>query len=500
MWLCLSKLKNVFLMIIVAIWDVCQTYEDDPCTSYNEISDLLKRSPSYNQDVMPLCDKHLTTGWYRAGYLKMPTSPPALGSCGTNYPVWLNGDHPSTNEMKNVTVCKVGTANPCSQEIDISVKNCSSYIVYQLPQVNCCNSAYCFESDQKCTLDVPKDPSVSYYNLSWNRKDFGRGFSRYDPSVNLICRFTPLKDDSLFYDISWYVDDLEVVKGQTVTSHTLDHALLSAFDILKKNKTAGSMIHCVVGRKPIEDGSSCAAKASPLFFAGIKVLTPQLYIKKGNSADLKLQLTIPYADETFVIPAGYAHSAQELIVIVNISTNTLLECDRDYMVYKRNDFMICEIRIEGYSYQERGNYGTDVWKRIYSMSIHNHNYGDVALSDRVVSLQLRTRSTHGSGSRIFSNIKLQEIQVNIYSDQAPPKPTVPSTTLPTSDDCAAVIFDTSTPSTPMMMTKNMTTSLTSQAATTKSKIILNKTKCKKRKRTRFYFCIRVRVLRNLVLV
>ncbi|XP_062586749.1 uncharacterized protein LOC134248353 isoform X2 [Saccostrea cucullata] len=485
-------MKTVILQIFVAIWHIIQTYEEDPCTSYTDISDLLKRIPSYKQDVMPLCDNHLTTGWYRAGYLKMPTSPPSLGSCGTNYPYWLNGDHPPTNLMKNVKVCKVGTTNQCSQEIELSVKNCSSYMVYHLPKVNCCNSAYCFESDQKCTLDGPKDPTVSYHNLSWDREDRGV-VSRYDPSVNLICKFTPLKNDSLFYDISWYVDDLEVVKGQTVTSHTLDRALLSAFDILKKNKTAGSMIHCVVGIKSAKEGSPCASKASPLFFAGIKVLTPQLYIKKGNSADLKLQLTIPYADETIMI-SGYATRAPQLIVTAKISKYTLLECDREYISFKRDDYMICEVWIKSYTYTERDSYETDDWKRIYSMSIHNHGY-----RDRVVSLQLRTRQTLGPGSRIFSNIKLQEIQVYIYSDEAPPKPTVPSITVPTSDDCAAKIFATITPSTPIMMTKNMTTSPTSPA-TAESTIVLNKTKCKKSKRSysmRFIFR-RVRILSKLV--
>lgn len=67
----------------------------DECDSPTILGDLAKRSPNYIQDAVPLCDRYLVEKWYVAVQHKMPTIAPDLGSCGTTYPVWLNG-----NEIK----------------------------------------------------------------------------------------------------------------------------------------------------------------------------------------------------------------------------------------------------------------------------------------------------------------------------------------------------------------------------------------------------------------
>ena len=66
---------------------------DHYCSSdeYLTLGDLAKRNPSYVQDAVPLCDRYLSFGWYRAGFHQIPTTPPALLSCGTTYPYWMNG-------------------------------------------------------------------------------------------------------------------------------------------------------------------------------------------------------------------------------------------------------------------------------------------------------------------------------------------------------------------------------------------------------------------------
>lgn len=69
------------------------------CLSPTILGDLAKRSPNYIQDAVPLCDRYLVEEWYVAVQHKMPTIVPDLGSCGTTYPVWLNG-----NEIKIIDV------------------------------------------------------------------------------------------------------------------------------------------------------------------------------------------------------------------------------------------------------------------------------------------------------------------------------------------------------------------------------------------------------------
>ncbi|XP_061167223.1 uncharacterized protein LOC133176067 [Saccostrea echinata] len=143
-------------------------------------------------------------------------------------------------------------------------------MVYRLKPVDICASAYCFELSKDCVSDVPSDLLVSYHNVSW-KEDIDGVITNYVPSVNLKCSFTPLADTSLFYEITWYVDNEEVVKSKTLAHDSLEDAILSSEHILNKQKKSGSMIYCLVGAKYKEKDIACKTGSSPLFFAGIKV-------------------------------------------------------------------------------------------------------------------------------------------------------------------------------------------------------------------------------------
>lgn len=71
----------------------------DECNSPTILGDLAKRSPTYIQDAVPICDRYLVENWYVVVQHKMPTIAPDLGYCGTTYPIWLNG-----NEIKIIDV------------------------------------------------------------------------------------------------------------------------------------------------------------------------------------------------------------------------------------------------------------------------------------------------------------------------------------------------------------------------------------------------------------
>ncbi|XP_062620534.1 uncharacterized protein LOC134282100 isoform X2 [Saccostrea cucullata] len=385
-------------------------------------------------------------------------------------------DHPSSYVMDNVEVCRVGIAKPCTQVIHISVKNCSTYMVYRLPPVDCCNSAYCFESPTGCKSDASMDPSVENYNISWVIETRGN-ISRYDPRLNFICRFTPLTDESLFYDISWYVDDIEVIKGQTVNLSTMENALLPVMTILENNKTAGLMIQCVVGIKLTANGSPCVTNASQPFFAGIKVLTPQLFIDLGGKANIHLQLTIPYADSNFMFNGHYTE-ANDLSVIAYIPAHSSLYCENSPF---QKDFIQrrCKIRIKSYSYKERAKYETNVWKQVYKMTIFEHGnaFSNLSMLERGITLQLKTMTTTGEGSRIFSRIDLQDILV--YSNQTSSIQSMSTTTVPI-QDCATMSTPPTFPQTTMTSNILTTPSIASPThnslrTTTQSKMNANAT-------------------------
>lgn len=92
------------------------------------------------------CDDNLTTGWYRfqgaAGDQMLDRCVPKW-RCGTEYPGWLNGTHPTVAEdVVTREVCHTAQKNCCQWRTEIKVKNCNSYYVYELQKLHHCKG-YC---------------------------------------------------------------------------------------------------------------------------------------------------------------------------------------------------------------------------------------------------------------------------------------------------------------------------------------------------------------------
>ena len=85
------------------------------------------------------------------------------------------------------------------------------------------------------------DVIVSFHNITWKKEEIN-GILRYDPSINLLCSFTPSADDTLLYHIDWYVDNDIVIRGQTVDKTSLQDAILSAEDLNNNNKKINSWV------------------------------------------------------------------------------------------------------------------------------------------------------------------------------------------------------------------------------------------------------------------
>ena len=116
----------------------------DGCTNYTILSEADRAQG--NVTLLYRNDWGLVTGWYRfqgAAGDRMADKCVLMYRCGTEYPGWLNGAHPTVAEgVVTSTVCYSGRPSCCYLGKIIKVKNCSGYYVYELHRT-ARNSSYC---------------------------------------------------------------------------------------------------------------------------------------------------------------------------------------------------------------------------------------------------------------------------------------------------------------------------------------------------------------------
>ncbi|XP_071136701.1 uncharacterized protein [Mytilus edulis] len=130
----------------------------DPCTSYSTVhrSDSRGTNCFVEQKSTAVCDRLLKPGWYKAEAngisLEMASSCPPMYSCGTESQLWMDGKSSSVSDgVVNRKVCIRDTApnDCCNVSMQIQMKNCGSFYVYNLNYTDGCNRAYCF-GNNKC--------------------------------------------------------------------------------------------------------------------------------------------------------------------------------------------------------------------------------------------------------------------------------------------------------------------------------------------------------------
>ncbi|CAF1559683.1 unnamed protein product, partial [Rotaria sordida] len=112
------------------------------CTSYNTINDAT-RLATYTASTCCTCDSGYN-GWYRmtgSSGSQLVTSPVTIGSCGSNYPSWWNGTHPSTvGATASGTQCVNYSGYLCYSSYSLTsilATNCNGYYVYYLQPLTC---------------------------------------------------------------------------------------------------------------------------------------------------------------------------------------------------------------------------------------------------------------------------------------------------------------------------------------------------------------------------
>ncbi|XP_033097225.1 uncharacterized protein LOC117101360 [Anneissia japonica] len=137
-----------------------QFIEGDPCTTHIELSQPW-RSISYPPEQDNSYHyTNLLNYWYRfvgGGGGDMPTMCIKAKSCGVLKPIWMSGDHPTSDEgAVSRTVCTSvtdnGENNCCIRMNTIEVKNCTRFYVYKLFQPQDCDEGFC--ADKPCTIPI----------------------------------------------------------------------------------------------------------------------------------------------------------------------------------------------------------------------------------------------------------------------------------------------------------------------------------------------------------
>ncbi|XP_078351512.1 polycystin family receptor for egg jelly-like [Oculina patagonica] len=133
------------------------------CNSY---STLDSKNRLLSKPAQGLCDNPLSSTWYRftgpGSYL--PESCPETQSdvCGTSYPGWLNGIHPTAAEgVVTRTVCFSQSGGCCQYTTTIEVQNCGDFYVYKLVPSPTCNLGYCATD---VVPGIPAECTPSGYN------------------------------------------------------------------------------------------------------------------------------------------------------------------------------------------------------------------------------------------------------------------------------------------------------------------------------------------------
>ena len=118
----------------------------DGCTNYTVLSEA-DRAQGNAQSPHNRSDSGLVTGWYRfqgAAGDRMPDKRVLKYRCGTEYPGWLNGAHPTVADgVVTRKVCYSHDSGCSLYSNIIKVKNCSSYYVYGLQRTLPVYSRYC---------------------------------------------------------------------------------------------------------------------------------------------------------------------------------------------------------------------------------------------------------------------------------------------------------------------------------------------------------------------
>ena len=145
----LQRFPLFFFFFFFTTVSFCFSCSVDPCQLHTVLHDE-------DRDIEDVggneCDRQLNAGWYRflnKTGIRMPTTcPPTDTRCGTSWPGWLEGVHPTVEDGIVARTVYFRRRQNCKELAvhNIDVKNCSSFFVYFLRPTSKCTYRYCYSS------------------------------------------------------------------------------------------------------------------------------------------------------------------------------------------------------------------------------------------------------------------------------------------------------------------------------------------------------------------
>eukprot|EP00058_Branchiostoma_floridae_P026224 XP_002611714.1 hypothetical protein BRAFLDRAFT_63595 [Branchiostoma floridae] len=279
----------------------------DPCepNEHDSIDDIW-RSAGHNStgraEAELLDDQGLAEGWYRfvseAGG-EMPTTCAPVNSCGTRFPVWMDGTVPTVNQTQDVTGC-INQGGCCDNTVNLKVKNCSTFLVYKLSPLPAADpSAYCADMFPKLrgapTLDYHFSQTESYF----------------------LCDFDGPTWSNITWVVEWLLDDTVILTEQM--PGWVQTAYLDQADILL-NTEVSCQVH---GHFDGSNVTTVPDKSDP-FYAGIVVGPQDLTVHEdGGPANFTVHSTIALnCDVMIVNNNGYLGRPDVLLDQCSLSFGT----------------------------------------------------------------------------------------------------------------------------------------------------------------------------------
>ena len=124
------------------------------CSNYKVLNEN-ERAKGYRGGIVK-CDRTDRTGFVKAWYRfeggagdQMPDTCVPVNRCGTHAPGWLSDGHPAVAEgAASRKVCFHWSGNCCRWNMNVRVRNCGKFYVYELPPTQYCSLRYCGNKDQ----------------------------------------------------------------------------------------------------------------------------------------------------------------------------------------------------------------------------------------------------------------------------------------------------------------------------------------------------------------
>ncbi|XP_035682473.1 von Willebrand factor D and EGF domain-containing protein-like [Branchiostoma floridae] len=302
---------------------------EDPCEpkEHDSIDDIW-RSAGHNStgraEAELLDDQGLAEGWYRfvseAGG-EMPTACVPVNSCGTRFPVWMDGTVPTVNQTQDVTGC-INQGGCCDSTVNLKVKNCSTFLVYKLSPLPAAHpSAYCAGDRAPCP-EGQGSPNGGFYPACTDMFPKLRGAPTLNYQADqtesyFLCDFDGPDWSNITWVVEWLLDDTVILTEQM--PGWVQTAYLDQADILLNTE-----VSCQVHGHFVGSNITTVPDKSDPFYAGIVVGPQDLTVHEdGGPANFTVHSTIALnCDVMIVNNNGYLGRPDVLLDQCSLSFGT----------------------------------------------------------------------------------------------------------------------------------------------------------------------------------